>query len=107
MIKTDFDQKDFDILMQVQKPVAKLNTAYKRQIPISASEHADLMSMIKSGLIPDDYANFYTNFLYPEELMLTLHRKIVTITEQEPVQLLVFCLAFFCYFIQLDNLIYS
>ena len=33
-----------------------------RQIPISASKRADLMSVIKSGLIPDDYANFYTKF---------------------------------------------
>jgi hypothetical protein len=62
LFKTDFDQPSFDIMVQSRssRPSSfKLVPAYKRSLPISAAKYSDLQSMLKSGIIPTEYAAFY------------------------------------------------
>lgn len=61
-VKTDFDQEEFDVLEQTKrKKMPKLKRAYATSLPISAAKYADLIGMLKSGLIDNDmYKDFYT-----------------------------------------------
>jgi len=61
LYKTDFDQTEFGMLVQKQTRSRPPNLwgVYKKPLPISKAKHSDLKSMLKEGIIPPIYSEFY------------------------------------------------
>ena len=60
LFKTDFDQPEFDVMTQKRiSRMPKLMHAYQCPLPISAAKYTDLVSMLKTGIIPEAYMQFY------------------------------------------------
>jgi len=78
LFKTDFDQLEFDVLMQVNKSreaalgrsSIQLTSAYTKKLPISGPKYGDLMLMLKSGIIPDIYAHFFKSLPVGKQLTI-------------------------------------
>ena len=69
--KTDFDQTEFGALVQKKtrsRPLQLLG-AYKKSLPISKSKHTDLMSMLKEGIIPHIYSEFYSDIPFSAKVV--------------------------------------
>ena len=63
---------DFHVMKQVRKlrtrSILDLKPAYHKVLPISVPKHQDLMSLLKSGIIPQVYKDFYTNIPVDKQL---------------------------------------
>jgi len=76
LFKTDFEQANFSVMKQksvLQMP--KLRAAYQQPLPISAAKYADFQSMIRSGIIPPEYTQFYET-LPNNDRVIDMHTRI-------------------------------
>lgn len=68
--KTDFDQTVFGTLVQPNNTRSRqlvLNAAYKKPLLISQAKHADLVLMLKKGIIPNIYTEFYSSIPFSDK----------------------------------------
>ena len=60
LFQTDFDQPEFDVMTEKRIcHMPKLMPAYQCPLPISTAKYADLVSMLKTSVIPEAYTQFY------------------------------------------------